>query len=718
MQIVRLNSNEEKYIHVYECGIDKIIPPYIYTACGDKKWIRKRNGEERISYIYAPLFLDTETSHNHIKESPITWIYQWALEFDELCVSGRTPTQLIDVLKKFKKTYQLDNMHRILIYIHNASYDLTYLMPYIEEAFGQGKILAIKPHKIISFTVDGFEFRCSYMLSNRSLKAWGEYTNAEVVKAVDTISYDEIRYQDSELNCDDWFYMINDIYAMKYAYNKMLDMFNDDITTIPLTNTGYIRRDMRNESKIDPQNRENFLKSQLTYDLYRLFRSEFSGGLTHGNRLYINKTIKAKIEHYDYKSHYPSCQQLKYYPVTAFELYYKWRDGREPLSMSELLTLCKKYCVIMEITFQNFYIKDNVYLPCISQSKTEKGKRSPLIYTIDREGKHRGTDNGKVMYMQGFTTLALTELDFKWILKQYTFDSIKVECCYIAERGSMPKYFTDVLHRYFYIKENAEGIQREKAKNNLNAGYGMSAQDPVRMEIEYNRDNGEWTSLKEYNEEYITEKLSKFYKSRNNFFSYQVGCYVTSHARDCLLSMVEMCGKKYLYADTDSIFFIHDDNIIDKIKKYNDDIISDCEARGLFVKNKKGGKSYYGTFEDEHDNIICMRYLHAKCYAYIDDKEDLHVTIAGVTKKGRNGNTIEKELGNIDNLNNAFTFQDCGGTTSEYIIESPKVEYINGHLTEHAGGCIIRNCDKHLSSIEYLEPFTRWEWQESDDINS
>ena len=178
--------------------------------------------------------------------------------------------------------------------------------------------------------------------------------------------------------------------------------------------------------------------------------------------------------------------------------------------------------------------------------------------------------------------------------------------------------------------------------------------------------------------------------------------------------MVEMCGKNYLYADTDSIFFIHDDNIIDKIKKYNDDIISDCEARGLFVENKKGGKSYYGTFEDEHDNIICMRYLHAKCYAYVDDNEELHVTIAGVTKKGRNGNTIEKELGNIDNLNNGFTFHDCGGTTSEYIIESPKVEYINGHLTEHAGGCIIRNCDKHLSSIEYIEPFTMWEWQESE----
>ena len=172
MQIVRLNSSEEKYIHVYECGIDKIIPPYIYTACGDKKWVRKRNGKERISYIYTPIFLDTETSHNHNKECPITWVYQWAFEYDGLCVAGRTPTQLIDVLKKLKKTYQLDYMHRIIIYIHNASYDLTYLMPYIENAFGPGKILATKPHKILSFTVGGFEFRCSYMLSNRSLKAW------------------------------------------------------------------------------------------------------------------------------------------------------------------------------------------------------------------------------------------------------------------------------------------------------------------------------------------------------------------------------------------------------------------------------------------------------------------------------------------------------------------------------------------------------------------
>lgn len=717
MQILRLNSTkQELYTKVYECGIDRIIPPYKYTACGELKQMRKRSGKERTTYMYTPLFLDTETSHNHNKDFPITWIYQWAFEFDGLCVAGRTPSQLIDVFKKLKKTYQLDDTHRILCYIHNASYDLTYLMPYIEEAFGRGKILAIKSHKILSFTVAGFEFRCSYMLSNRSLKAWGEYTNAEVIKAVDTISYNEIRYQDTILNTDDWFYMINDIYAMKYAYNGMLEMFDDDITTIPLTNTGYIRRDMRKESQLDKENRENFLKSRLSYDLYRLFRSEFSGGLTHGNRLYINKTIRADIDHYDYKSHYPSCQQLKYYPVTAFELYYKWYEGREPLDISELVSLCKKYCVIMEVAFHNLYIKDNVYLPCISQSKTDKGRRSTLLYSIDREGKHRGTDNGKVMYMQGFTTLALTELDFKWICKQYTFDSIKVECCYIAERGAMPKYFTDVLHRYFYIKENAEGIQRDKAKNNLNAGYGMSAQDPVRIEIDFDRDTGIWSSVKEYNEDYITDKLSKFYKSRNNFFSYQVGCYVTSHARDCLLTMVEMCGDRYLYADTDSIFFLHDDTIIDKINKYNNDIIAECEARGLYVTNKKGGRSYYGTFEDEKDNIKCMRYLHAKCYAFIDDKDELHVTIAGVTKKGRNGNTIEKELGSIDNLNNAFTFHDCGGTTSEYITEPPTVEYINGHRTEHAGGCIIRNCDKHLSSIEYLEPFTIWEWRESEDI--
>ena len=45
----------------------------------------------------------------------------------------------------------------------------------------------------------------------------------------------------------------------------------------------------------------------------------------------------------------------------------------------------------------------------------------------------------------------------------------------------------------------------------------------------------------------------------------------------------------------------------------------------------------------------------------------MHVTIAGVQKKGRNGHTRIKELGSIDELKHGKVFRDCGGTRCVYI---------------------------------------------------
>ena len=66
----------------------------------------------------------------------------------------------------------------------------------------------------------------------------------------------------------------------------------------------------------------------------------------------------------------------------------------------------------------------------------------------------------------------------------------------------------------------------------------------------------------------------------------------------------------------------------------------------------------------------------------------MHVTIAGVQKKGRNGNTRIKELGNIDELKAGKVFRDCGGTRCVYIEKN--------NITNSCA--IILNTEKTLSS--------------------
>lgn len=704
---VELNNKAKNLINVREYGKDKIILPTLIDGFGKSRIYKKKSYQDG-EMIYkellpVPMFLDTETSNNHNKDFPRAWIYQWCVDYDGIAIAGRKPREFIDLLKIFKARYNLCDTRQLVIYVHNLSYDITYLQDYLQE-FGECKILALKPHKYLTFEVDGFMFKCSYLLSNRSLSAWCDFMQTDIHKVDGGIDYQAIRYQDTELTYNDWFYMVNDVYALKECYIKMNTMHDDDIASVPLTNTGYVRRDARKEFRKDNKNRKQFMQSRLSPELFLLFRSEFGGGLTHGNRFLVNKIVRGKIEHYDFKSHYPSQQQMSYAPATQFEHYFDSEQHENNLSLSELGKLCREYCCLIEITFENLYIKDGITLPCISEHKCFEGRRSEIQFYVDKDFKLRGSDNGRVMYMRGYTTLVLTELDIKWVMKQYTFDGYRVENLYTAERGYFPEYMRNVISEYFNIKENAEGIQRDKAKNNLNSVYGMSATNPIRADVSYNFDTQEWKESLDMSLENIESKLDKFYKSRNSFMAYQLGCYTTSHARDKLLTMVEKVGyENFIYGDTDSLFFIGTKENLQAIAEYNRKAVDYCKSHELYTTNRKGGISYYGTFEDEKDNIKEFKFLHAKCYAFVDIEDKLHVTIAGISKKGRNGNTIENELGSLLALDDSMTFYDCGGTTSEYIYrDKPALEVIDGHLTEHASGCIIWNCEKHLSQLPYF----------------
>lgn len=711
------NDGENTPVNILEYGIDRVIFPIIQFD----NLITKRKYRDFVQYINVPMFLDTETSHNHDSENPIAWIYQWCIEFNGVTIGGRTPSQLVNLFHRVSMFYRLGESKKLVIYVHNLSYDISYLFDWLRSAYDDCKILAIKNHKILTFSCGGLEFRCSYMLSNRSLVQWSNYTNTITKKAVGEIDYNIIRYQDTPLTGSDWFYMVNDVLTLKESWVNMCKMFNDDLGSIPLTNTGYIRRDMRKASKADKKNREIFVKTQLSAHLYMICRGEFGGGLTHGNRHLCSQTIEYDIGHGDFKSHYPSVQMLRCVPVSAFELFFKYKDGKTPMTKEELLHLSEKYCTLSVIMVKNLRLKEEVTLPCLSESKCiyRENFFSKAEFYID--DKTKGTDNGRIVNMIGKAIFYFTEIDLQWFLDQYNFDGLHIMEVYYAERGHMPDWFRTTLNEYFKIKENASGTERDKAKNNLNAGYGMSATDPVRAECEFNFETYQWTESKDYSEEKIQEKLDKFYKSRNSFMPYQLGIYCTSIARGLLLDIVKnVVGyQNYIYCDTDSVFYIKTPEIEKRIAEYNRKVIDLNKSLGLGVTNKKGGISYYGVFEDEskdEGNIKAFRFLHAKCYAFRTDKRDsdtgryLRLTLAGVSKTGRNGQKSVWELGNINNLNENMIFVECGGTTSKYVYAPPHIEYVDGHRTECASACIIHECEKHVSELNNIIDICKMEW--------
>ena len=131
--------------------------------------------------------------------------------------------------------------HRVLY----LSYDITYLLPWIIEEWGMPEILAVDTHKVLQVTFGGFILKCSYILSNMSLNLWSEKLHTTIRKKVGTVDYDAIHYQDSILTEKDDIYMVGDVECLAECISKTLDNDGDTLLTIPLTSTGYVRRDCR-----------------------------------------------------------------------------------------------------------------------------------------------------------------------------------------------------------------------------------------------------------------------------------------------------------------------------------------------------------------------------------------------------------------------------------------------------------------------------------------
>lgn len=687
--------------------------------------------------------LDTETSHNHKsdKKEMIGWIYQWAFTYNGEIIEGRRPSEIIKCLKQIHETNKLvQNVKELIIFVHNLSYDWSYLKQWLRQEFkekGTEEILAIGNHNIICYRIAGFDFRCSYKLTLKSLDSWSKELNTPHRKLVGAVDYDEIRYQDTPLTENDYKYMFNDVVVLDEAVRLQMFLHNDNLFSIPYTTTGYIRRKARQYCEIY-KGRGQFKKMALTPEQYSLCRMEFAGGITHGNRLLANKTVRATIRHRDFVSHYPSQQVCSTAPCSPWVLEYDFENDGEygGYTLKELISLASSRCILAEIKISNVKLKKGITLPYLQTSKCNNG-RIDDIKTID--------DNGRIMKLDGETIIAINEHDLKWLVKQYTFD-IQILRVYSAKRGTFPRWLVALVMKLFYGKTEKKNAVKEikkagykedsieyliakrnemLAKGGLNGCFGMTATDPVRVSYE-ELDDGRW-EVDKITTEFVEAKLSEFYSNWSSFMTYQLGVWTTSNARNELLEFVELVGyENFLYADTDSIFYISTPEIEKRIEDQNAKNREICDKEGHYI-DFNGKRHYLNQFADEDEDIVAFRFLHAKCYAYevkTENDIELKTTIAGVKQIGRENEDGHKvlrteELGNIDNLKEGFVFKYCGGVQVVHTHAEPTVKEINGHLTEYASSAIIVNVEKTLhTELYYREhPIVDWSVEiEGNDI--
>lgn len=639
-----------------------------------------------VKYATDFAVLDTETSHSDLITG---WIYQWAVKLKKTYIYGRTPEEIIELLIKMAERYKLSTNKRLIIYIHNSSYDLQYLKHYLRAYDPTAQFLAIDAHSILICDVLGFRIICSYKLTNLSLAALSDNYSETYVKAVGEIDYNVIRYQDSALNETDWFYMFSDVAAQHDGVTQYLKAMGYTYAfKAPFTSTGFVRTDCRKAALNDEKWRDEFVTSALNLEQYNLSRWAFMGGVCIASFLYSGQTIRSdKLRHKDFTSSYPARQMLDYFPEGA-PSWYGDVDDRD-----ELNELLNNYCCIFVLTLSEVHIKEGVTAPCIPSSKCV-GLREPVRL------------NGKIVYAKELS-IAVTELDYKWIAKQYTAEDMKVTKMMIFKRGKIPDWLKDEVYTYFKNKCTLKELNEllyNKSKAFLNAIYGMTATAILRPEYELN-DDCEFKPKEYENKEKSDEgRLNKYYHSYNSFMPYQYACYTTAWARDALFTMIETVGyENFLYCDTDSVFYIETPENKIAMEEYAQHCRDRAIAAGAYVDNK-----FLGEPTDEPP-LRAFRALHAKCYAMEEYNKktgdyDLKVVIAGIPKKSVkwvDGEPVEKsnseELGTIDNLKDGFKFSHCGGTRCVYNEAPIRTEVINGHKISLASSAVIDNIEKEIS---------------------
>lgn len=597
-----------------------------------------KSGKHKM-YQRHPMTFDIETSkiptddEGHYQ----SFMYIWQVCIEGNVVFGRRWEELQEFMQKVVDGYKLSENERVVVYVHNLSFEFQFIQDY----FKFTDVFAMASRSILTAKTAHLEFRCSYKLSNMSLAKFIENTpNTLHYKGVDDLDYATVRTPDTPLNEVELGYCFNDV---KGLYECVMELLKEDnIATIPLTSTGYVRRDCRKAMNKNKNNRKMFLRSRLTLLHYKLLRECFRGGNTAGDR-YLTNLILKNVGSYDLSSSYPFQMIAREYPLG------KWNYGVIP-DIKTLEEYNRKYCTIARYTFKNIHLRDEKPIPYIPQSKC-------LAL-----GDNREIYNGRILHADCLT-ISMTNIDYDIVKEQYVYDEIAVEEFHYSRKGLLPKELRDTIMYYFEKKSKLKGDEEHyyeymKSKNKLNSIYGMTVTNILNTEIEYH--DGEYTEKKMIEEE-MQEALDKYYKNHRSFLNYSWGVFVTAYARRELEDGLNIAGLDTIYCDTDSVKYIGDHD--KEFEAYNERLNKECEERGIKNYAEVNGKRFYmGIFDKEkgYDEFIT---LGAKKYAFRQNGK-LGITVSGLSKK-KGAEELEKK-GGLRRFQRNEVFYNSGRTIAQY----------------------------------------------------
>lgn len=592
--------------------------------------------------IYTKEFCTFDIETSSLKKD-LNIMYIWMVCINgKYCVYGRTWDEFLTYIDRIS----LPKDVYLPIYVHNLSYEFQYIRGLFD--FKETDVLVTGPRRILKATTGQIEFRCSYYLSNMSLKLWCEAMQVPHPKEDgDEFDYRKLRLPTTPLNDLEMKYAIMDVISQYECIERQLAYDGDDLYTIPMTATGYVRRDAKKAlSKLRRKMRDIFPGANTM----RLLREAFRGGNAHASRFYATD-ILTDVYSYDRQSSYIDNMINDKYPVTKFE--------ERPATLTEFAKIVKTgRPFLARLRLSNILLRNPFWgFPYIPVDKCRRLR------------KHTN-DNGRVLDA-ALLEITVTDIDYKIISEEYNYDIDEVMSLEVSSYGVLPKPYRDVILHYYTLKTELKKVPGKedlyaKSKNKLNASYGMMVQNPVKPNIVYR--NGDYELDEESSFEALLDKYHEY-----GFLPYQWGVWVTAWARLRLEEGLKIAGEDAVYCDTDSVKSM---TPVD-FSEFNQLRIDNCKITGGYAHDRKGNCQYLGIYdyEGKYDKFVT---LGSKKYAYEQDGE-LHITIAGVGKI--KGAKELLEAGGIAALKEGYifsaaasdewTYNDC--ETHEEIIDGVPV---------------------------------------------
>ena len=657
---------------------------------------------DRVAYIDLACSFDIETTTIADAEKPFAFMYQWQYCIEDYVFMGKTWQEFQAFNEILQKTFDLkiykdgDELkgRSLVCYIFNLSFEFTFMHAFLGDLVSPLFTDVYAP--LIVPTAQGITYRCAYRLTNKSLEVFTRGFPHHKLK--DDLDYSAIRtpiYNDVKNGLTDLelAYCYNDVKGLSEALRDRLEKDKYNIATIPLTSTGYVRKDCQHSMRKDPKCRAKFLDLRLDPHLFELCRMAFRGGNTHANAVYSRKTIGINnlgpVHHKDITSSYPRQIMCEGFPRTPFEKYEPAPDFLEKLRF-----LSKAWCFLIKFKIYDFEYIGSCGVPYIAQAKA---------FTRMQDEEEINLDNGRI-FSAPVAMLCMTEIDMLILLKNYKYKKIEITECYRSRKGLLPYELRRVCIEYYkrktILKGSEEGTleayEYNRSKEMLNSIYGMLCQRPDHLEFEFM--DGEYKAVKKP----LAEMLDKFYDSESSFLPYQYALWVTAHARKQLQDGCDIVGKDLLYIDTDSVFYVgdHEQQFELLNKKLRDEAI---KRKAVAYKDEK--EFPMGVWSDEGD-LLYFKTLGAKKYIYSEDGKTIKATISGVAKDlGREFFTKHGFRAFNDNT----VIPVSGKVSAHYNNEKPHIITINGVEIETASNIALVSAsytislkDDYKKFIEYI----------------